>query len=366
MNYTYTELVEKISLEDLRIDVSLEITDFGGQCSVDGYIAIPILHLSARYQRSETFQINLDSHSQAECYLVSCKGEVFTYGEAPAILAAAYLRDTSLGDLQETQSFDYLFKYDYVVLESQYYESYAADYQNSSAVWGGFSHEAALNINEKITGVSSVRAIAGLQLPTVDHQTATLRAIYDSTPLGHYLALFHLIELSFDYDLVEDIKRLGADLKGIGKLLATYNNTEYQRLLRLIQKYWKDENSLGSSLRDFFRTSSHDSVIDELLYAYDKDGFPWSFKDNLQKRSDFIIHSKHSFDKASIKQAGFGWTLDHLQRATAYIVYRFRCAIAHASIGEHILTVNDSKLVSEKAEPLLINLIAQMYKRPPQ
>lgn len=361
----YTDLVRQVPFEDLKIDASLAVSEFQGECAVDGYIAIPILHLSTRYQRNETFKIDLDSHAVAKCYLLSCKGEAFTYGEAPALLAAAYLRDAKSEDLEESQPFDYLFKYDYVVLETQFYESYTEEYKSSSAIWGGFSHDTPLELNGQITGVNSIRAIGNLQLPTSDHRTATLRAIYDSTPLGHYLALFHLLELSFDYDLVEDIKTLGADLKGIGKLLATYNNSEYQRLLRLIKKYWTDESSLACSLEEFFRTSSHDAVIDELLYAYEKDGFPWAFNDNIQKRNDFIAHSKHSFNKASIERARFGWTLDHLQKSAAYIIYRFRCAIAHASIGEHILTVNDSKLVSEKAEPLLISFIAQMYRRFP-
>lgn len=360
----YIELTETIALEDLKIDSSLEVSDFNGECSVDGYVAIPILHLSTRYQKNEVFQVNLDSHPSENCYILSCKGEAFTYGEAPAILAAAYLQDANTGELTEENLSDYFFKSDYLVLNSQNYNKYITEYKNSSAVWGSFSHDTALTLNEKITGTTCIRAISRLQLPTIDHQTATLRAIYDTTPLGHFLALFHLIELSFDYDLVTDIKSLGADLKGIGKLLATYNNSEYQRLLRLIQKYWKDEGSLGLSLERFFQTSPYDSVVDELLYAYDKDGFPWSFKDNLQKRNDFIAHSKHSFNKASIETAKFGWTLDHLQRATAYIIYRFRCAIAHASIGEHILTVNDSKLVSEKAEPLLMDLITQIYRTP--
>lgn len=359
----YRDIIESLSSEELRIDSSLQLSEVHGQCCVDGYIAIPVSHLSSRYKPNETFDIQLNSHKNFSCFLLSCKGEAFTYGQASAIFVAAYLFDASLGELSEIQGSDYIFKNDYVVLEHSAYLTYNSQYKDASAIWGGFTHSLDLSQSEKIPGTYTINAIPDLELPTAEHNTATLRAIHDSTPLGHYIALFHLIELSFDYDLVQDIKTLGADLKGIGKLLANYNNSEYQRLLRLTKKYWQDEASLEIHLRDFFLASPYDLIIDELLYAYDKDGFPWAFKDDAQKRAAFIAHSKHSFNKTSLTNAKFGFTLDHLQKTAAYIIYRFRCAIVHASIGEHILTINDSKMVTEKAEPLLMGLIAQMYKK---
>ncbi|WP_162988025.1 hypothetical protein [Stutzerimonas urumqiensis] len=361
----YEEVTEALSPEDLRIDPSLQISDFNGVCSVNDYIPIPIDHLSSRYKSNETFDIKLNLHQQLECILISCKGEAFTYGEAPAILTAAYLYDITPEEVRNNRESNYTFKRNYVVLKSDAHSIYVAHYKNSSAIWGGFTHSPVAEMDNRIPGTHVVNAIPDLELPTAEHHTATLRAIYDPTPLGHYLALYHLIELSFDYDLVEDIKSLGADLKGIGKLLANYNNAEYQRLLRLVKKYWQDEASLAAHLEAFFRTSTYDAVIDELLYAYDKEGFPWLFKDDTQKRAAFIAHSKHSFTKQCISAAKFGWTLDHLQRSVAYIIYRFRCAIAHASIGEHILTINDSQMITEKAEPLLMGLISQMYKAKP-
>lgn len=358
----YREVNGQFSFDDLRIDPSLKLAEAYGQCSVDGYVAIPVYHLSPRYQSNETFTIKLNHHPH-DCVLITCKGMPFTYGEAPATSAAAFLRDANAEDILQVHYSDYIFKNDYVVIRDIAYALYYSHYKETSSVWGAFSHQQTIPQHEKLTNSHTVEAFSDLCIPTGDHNLAAIRATHDSTALGHYLSLYHLVELSFDFDLLQDLQALGTNLKGFGKIIATYNNSELQRLLRIVKKYWFDETSLEQHLRDFFCHSQFDSTIDDLLYGYDKDGFPWAFKDNPAKRGQFAAHVKHSFTKACIDGAKFGWTLEHLQRAVAYIIYRFRCAIAHASIGEHILTIQDSTLITTKATPLLMGLISQVYKR---
>lgn len=358
----YREVSSKFSFDDLRIDPSLHLAEAYGQCSVDGYVAIPVYNLSPRYQSNETFTIRLSDHPH-DCMLITCKGMPFTYGEAPATSVAAFLRDAKAEDISQAQYSDYIFKHNYVVIRDIAYALYFSHYKATSSIWGAFSHQRSTPQHEKLTSVHTVEAYSDLGIPTIDHDLATIRATHESTALGHYLSLYHLIELSFDFDLLQDLQALGTNLKGFGKIIATYNNSELQKLSRIVKKYWLDEASLEKYLRDFFCQSQFDSTIDDLLYGYDKDGFPWGFKDNQAKRVQFAAHVKHSFTKACIEAARFGWTLDHLQRAVAYIIYRFRCAIAHASIGEHILTIQDSTLITTKATPLLMGLINQVYKR---
>ncbi|MEX7557261.1 hypothetical protein [Pseudomonas monteilii] len=359
----YREVKEQFNFDDLRIDPSLNLTEAYGQCSVNNYIAIPVYHLSPRYQANETFTIKLNQHPSHDCVLITCKGVPFTYGAAPATLVAAFLRDADTADVPTLDYSDYFFKSDYIVIKDSSYALYHSTYRDTSSIWGAFSHHRNLPQHEKLTNSFTIKAYSDLCIPTTEHNLSTLRAIQESTALGHYLSLYHLIELSFDLDLLQDLVGLGNNLRGFGKVIATYNNAELQKLIRIIKKYWSDETSLEQYLRDFFSHSQFDQNIDEMLYDYDKDGFPWAFKDNPAKRVQFAAHVKHSFNKASVDGAKYGWTLDHLQRAVAYIVYRFRCAIAHASIGEHILTIQDSALITAKATPLLMGLISQMYKK---
>ncbi|MGU9808448.1 hypothetical protein [Pseudomonas sp. LF052] len=359
----HREFTEYFTLEDLRIDSSLKLSEAYGQCAIDGYIAIPVYHLSSRYRSNQEFLINLNQHPNYECSLLSCKGEPFTYGQAPATLTAAFLRDSNANEIIETQYSDYIFKQDYVVVKSIAYATYHTHYRDTSAVWGGFTHQKGFPQHEKLSNPHTIHALSDLSIPTEDHNTTTLRVIHDSTPLGHYLSLYHLIELSFDYDLLQDLQALGNDLKGFGKIIATYNNSEYHKILRLVKKYWTDEASIESHLRTFFSSSQFNSSIDELLFEYEKDGFPWTFKDQPDKRIQFISHIKSSFSKDCLTKAKLGYSLDHCQRTITYVIYRFRCAIAHASIGEYILTINDSLLVTKKATPLLMGLINQIFKK---
>lgn len=359
----HREVTERFTLGDLRIDSSLKLSEAYGQCAIDGYIAIPIYHLSPRYRSNEEFHIKLNQHPNYGCWLLSCKGERFTYGEAPASLTAAFLRDARVDDVIENQYSDYIFKQDYVVVKDIAYATYHTHYRDTSAIWGGFTHKKVFPLHEKLSHPHTIHALSDLSIPTVDHDTTTLRVMHDSTPLGHYLSLYHLIELSFDYDLLQDLQALGSDLKGFGKIIATYNNTEYQKLLRLVKKYWTDEASLEAHLRNFFSHSQFNTSIDELLFEYEKDGFPWTFKDQPDKRAKFISHIKNSFSKECLTKAKLGYSMDYCQRTIAYVIYRFRCAIAHASIGEYILTINDSELVTKKATPLLLGLINQIFKK---
>lgn len=360
----HREVNSTFSFDDLRIDPSLKLSEAYGQCSVDGYVAIPVYSLSQRYQPNETYTIRLNHHAH-DCMLITCKGMPFNYGEAPATSVAAFLRDAKVEDISQAEYSDYIFKNDYVVIRDIAYALYFFHYKSTSSVWGAFSHQRNILQHEKLTIEHTVEAYSDLVVPTVDHELATIRTIHESTALGHYLSLYHLIELSFDFDLLQDLQALGTNLKDFGKIMANYNNSELNKLLRIVKKYWLDEASLEQYLRDFFCRSQFDSIIDDLLYGYGKDGFPWAFKDKPDKRVQFAAHVKHSFTKSCIDTARFGWTLDHLQRAVAYIIYRFRCAVAHASIGEHILTIQDSALITTKATPLLMGLISQVYKRTP-
>lgn len=359
----HREVTELFDIDELRIDSSLFLSEAYGQCAIDGYIAIPVFHLSPQYKTNETFSIKLDQHPNLECWLLSCRGEPFTYGEASAVLTAAFLRDASADDIPANNYSDYTFKRDYVVVRDSGYAIYFSHYRGTSAIWGGFTHQESLPQYAKLSHSHVIQALSDLSIPTLEHKTTTIRVINDSTALGHYLSLYHLIELSFDHDLLQDLQSLGNNLKGFGKIIATYNNSEYNKLLRLIKKYWTDETSIISHLKTFFSHSQFDSSIDDLLFEYEKDGFPWTFKDKPDKRAQFISHVKNSFSRECLTNAKLGYSLDYCQRMIAYIIYRFRCAIAHASIGEYILTIHDSELITKKATPLLMSLISHIFKK---
>lgn len=347
---------------ELGVDETFTIADFNGECSVNGFVALPVYDYSPRYHGNDIYEIKMQTQASARVYLLTCKGYAFDFNIASEFFACAFLKDVSAEDLEGPKSSDYIFKSSYIVIDSAFLTEYNEAYSASSSIWGGFSGGSGSHVAHKIPTTQTILALPNMVLPTTSHSDVVIRANKDFSVLGRYLALYQLIELSFDYDLVEDIKNLGQDLKNIGKVLATYNHTETVRLNRLVSKYWKDESSLLAALGRFFSASPYDSEIEDLLFGYEKDGFPWGLKTDAVKRAAFLAQARVSVDKASLSSVKCGCTLEDLQKAVTYIIYRFRCAIAHASIGEYIITLDDEKFVHEKAEPLLMSFISEMYK----
>jgi hypothetical protein len=348
---------------ELGIAEEFKVTNFGGECSVNGFVALAVNYFSPRYLVNEIYEISIQTQSAGKAYLLTCEGQPFDFQIASEFFACAFLKDVAKEDLEGPKSSMYNFKSSYVVIESTLLAEYNNFYNTSSAIWGGFSDASVSHVSHKIPPNQPILALPNIDLPTASHHDVVVRANKDFSILGRYLALYQLIELSFDYDLVEDIKRLGQDLRNIGKVLAQYNHTETVRLNRLIAKYWNDENTLLDALGQFFTASAYDAEIEDLLFGYEKDGFPWNLKTDAAKRSAFLVQARVSLDKQSMTKVKCSYTLEELQKAVGYIIYRFRCAIAHASIGEYIITLDDEQFVHEKAEPLLMRLIFEMYKK---
>jgi hypothetical protein len=61
------------------------------------------------------------------------------------------------------------------------------------------------------------------------------------------LKKYHLLELLFDYDFVENIKSLGTDLRGIGQLLSEYSSKEINRLNNVVTNRVNDISKEGAA-----------------------------------------------------------------------------------------------------------------------
>ncbi|WP_435635331.1 hypothetical protein ACSC9U_05150 [Pseudomonas solani] len=333
------------------LDTNFLITQVGNEACVDGFVALKIDYTSPKYLPNEVFEIAIPSMPADSAYLLTCAGYPFKYTTATQLETASFLAEASTFPAEIKDN--YTFKSNFILIRNQHINDYKDNYQDTSNFWGGFYHTPQQFDSYKINSSKIIEANSGLSLPTQEHTKALYRANADSSAIGRYLGLFHLLELSFDYDLVQEITQIQHDLKGIGKLFASYNHSEFERLFKLTKKYWKDEPSLAKALGNFFTSSAFDKEIDDLLHGYEKDGFPWNIKHSPDKLKAFILQSRTSFDKVNFDKNKVTWSLEYLQKAATYIIYRFRCAIAHASIGEYIINLDDEEMVAEKAEPLL-------------
>ena len=348
---------------DFGVDPSLNVKPFNLDCSVDGWVAIGVSFVSPRFARNELHEVTFSDRPDDRnlCFLLTTGGQIYDYTASSAMYVAAFLADAKTSDIEEIDSGTYRYRSDYIVIFRGLHNRYLEKFKDSSCIWGGFYHGNAPT--HSLSRATQVTAFPSLALPTFFHHSEAFRANSDSSALGRFLTLYHLIELSFDYDLVEEIKSLPSDLKRVGKLLASFDHGELPRLHRLVAKYWKDENTLSEALGHVFANTPFNTRLHELLFEYEKDGFPWRFKDDHSKFQLFLTTASSSFNKSGFSTAKLGWNLENLQKSVVFIVYRFRCAIAHASIGECVLSTSDDDFVHNIGEPLLMRLLANIFKQ---
>lgn len=349
---------------DFGLDATFKVGKFGEKCAVNDHVALKLTSVSPRYERESVIVIYQSDGVTELAYLVTCQGQAFQYGGASEVLAAAFLEDAQYSDIVDKDNNsrrDFVFHYDYLVISSLNHRDYISHYQPGSGLWGGFVHVEELG-SKRTSYESKSPTIVAKQdvLIRSDASKDTLwRAIDHPSPLERYLKLYHLLELIFDLDLVKQIQGLGADLKGIGKLLNDYSgDKEFDRLIKVIKRYCpeKSEAIIESALALSLTNPKYHSKIVEMLFEYPKDSNPY-----LEKRSDFEKVLAAGFSKSELKNNKLSNDYNHLTKFAACMIYRVRCSIAHSKIGEYLLTYADEEFVAEVAEPLLRRILLEVY-----
>lgn len=348
---------------DFGFDSSLTVGEYKQHCAVNDLIALPLTSVSPMYVRDAIIEITRAGTSSPIAFLVTCKDQEFTYGASSAELVASYLSDTNPADIVDAQGNarrDFKFLNDYLVLSPVDHDEYISIYRTGSGIWGGFTHadDQSSRLEPYTTKASSIAAQPDIRIDTDAQRDAVWRAIAQTSPLERFLKLYHLLELNFDLMLVEEIKQLGADLKGIGKLLNSYSgDKEIDRLTKVVRKHCPDiyffERVLGAAFKD----ATHHQQLHELLFEYSKDSNPYKEQADSFKNAISSEFSQPVFAANKLK-----WDYERLSRFTAYFVYRVRSSIAHLRIGEYVFSSADEGFVSEVAEPLLREILSSVYK----
>ena len=345
------------------VDPSLKISSSNEACAVNGFVALQLTTVSPQYERGTEIEI-LFGKGKGTAFLITSKKSPFLYSQASHLWVAAYLAEQSIealiieADRGEEGSFE--FSHDYLVIHTLLLSRYEQRYRNTSAIWGAFTHTTDQNntlVNYQRN--TPINAIADLHLPTQEHIKVALRSASQPSALDRYLNLYHLLELSFDYDLVEQIKGLDNDLKGIGKLLSSHSNSEFDRLKKLLLRYFLDITEIAEILDTVFSNIQHHSILWEMLFDYSKESNPYK-----EKRVEITAVATTGFNQIAFSTNKLDWKIDRLAHFMSYIVYRFRCSIAHASIGEFIIGNDEEDFVAEVAEPLIRSIIFSVFKKP--
>jgi hypothetical protein len=353
----FQEFMDCIALEAApRPDPSLSIQAASdGACLVDGFYALPLESTSSIYPRNSNFSVS-DEAGTVIGDLLTCRGEEFSLARFSALYLAAYLNEVSKEQYGQRGRFarDYL-----LVYESQLHE-YRRDFMDSTAVWGGFQH-ANVPIGKPSAQLSTTSIIArtGVKLASDIHLETAGRSVMQPYAFERFLKLYHLLELTFDQEIVKKIQALGDDLRGIGKILSNYADKELDRLKQILTSCTKPSEVIACIQEICADNRWHDNIR-TIFFDYGKNGNPLSGKTHL-----FITMLKtDGYTIQGLKELGIipgGKNRGTEQKLfehfsldlAAYWIYRVRCSIAHSRIGEYVMRSEDEAFVALFAEKLL-------------
>jgi hypothetical protein len=209
---------------------------------INNLVPLKVLKINKSYNTSNVISLKFNTLTEGHLIFTIHKGKIdissMTQFEFLAFLIEADFDDYSLDY--------YEFKYDYILIKETFWNTYTADYEKTSPLWGGFSHK--LNFAEPSSkGINNILEIeAGHKLKDLDNYSyeSTIRAIEQPYAFERFLKLYHLLELQFDYYLIDKIKSLQVpnDSNEIGKLLNGYSRVELDRLTEIIVNNCQDIN----------------------------------------------------------------------------------------------------------------------------
>lgn len=301
---------------DFGIDAGFVVTKFGGKCAVNGYVALKLSAVSPKYGRDNVIPISQSNSTSPSAYLVTSRSKCFGYGSASEFLVAAFLEDVrphEIIDASENPRRDFVFRSDYLVVSVLEYADYMKQFRSGSGLWGGFVHveELARKRSSYESKTQLILASANIEIKTDAETDILWRAIDHASPLERYLKLYHLVELMFDLVLVDKIKSLEQDLKGIGKLLSEYSgDNESERLIKIIKEYCPDLNFLEKVLvQAFSETKYHDQIVD-LMFEHQKGSNPYK----EEKREVFKNVLTVGFSVSELKSKNLPYEHVHLSK----------------------------------------------------
>jgi hypothetical protein len=341
-----------------------EYADSDGLLSVGGKVCLAVDAVQKSLGESSEIEIR-DSTGSLIGVLCLTAGYELDLSSISDHFYMAYMSEVS----REMYGAPYRMQKSYVILANDGRSDYESKYLRSAALWGGFIHSAPPGSLSGAyrTSPTSMLAIENLSLPTSFHEESILRSVVQPFPFERFLKLYHLLELRFDYDVVEKIKALGSDLKGIGQIFSDYGRDELKRLRWVVEPAITDIQALEIRLNAVKHCSNCEQVGKNIFFNYGKESNP--LKDKEPQYDLIMAEGGFSQERAKAHRliGGEGLALQAQYRKliidiVTYWIYRVRSSIAHSRIGEYVMSTTDEEFVVELAEPLLRSVLLQVFR----
>ncbi|MFN7415163.1 MAG: hypothetical protein ACK5RT_14925 [Dolichospermum sp.] len=361
----YDDLKE-LDDSDLRYDIT-HFSEHDGICTLNGMIPISVDAVSFSYESD----VDIEICNERDNFLgVLCICKSITDINIASLTDARYIAFINEVDKDTFRlELPYKFTKNYLVIDVCEYDDYKNKYMDSAPIWGGFFHSNAASSLPEAYRFTPSKLIArpGIDIPTSYHKESCIRSVVQPYAFERFLKLYHLLELIFDWNLVQQIKSLNDDLQGIGQLLNQYSNNRELDLLKNLLKSKCDDKKKVDKIADCLNKINSSDYLDKgmkIFFDYGKDGNPYNkinnitpFKD-LMSEGGFIAANKSNTRIKGISENNYD---DLVINFSAYCIYRVRCCTAHNRIGEYVMSNDDEGFVVEFAEPLLREVLCQIF-----
>jgi hypothetical protein len=333
-------------------------TDHNGHFSVSGLVVLPIGAVSPYVNANGDVELADEAGTAfgTLCFtrrLIQISPQTLTKWQY-----AAYLAEVDRQHLNQP----YEFRSDYVVVDAMFVDDYIANYMAGAPLWGGFTHDPLPSrlIGPETTSIAARRSIV---LPTQNHRQSLNRYIEATNAFDRFLKLYHALELLFDFVVMKQIRGLGDDLAGFGKIISSYNSKELERLRHLISMLCDEPEKIA---RAMCLISKHTARAQEIFQDHSKDGNPLkderAWNEFMKLAAASQLTEKDIKDAKAIPNRNLYSSL--VVSIAAYWIYRVRSSIAHNRVGEFLFMEIDEAFVAEFAEPLLLEIVWQVFSGP--
>jgi hypothetical protein len=324
-----------------------------GVVKINGKIAIPVEATASYFETALDISVYDETNVEIGtlCFTKAIVGKTWNMLTEDQFIA--FLTEAEYIDIGT----EYRFKSDYLVLSTAYNDAYLRDYSETSAIWGGFAHKGISIMQSHKVPVNRID-VKKINLNNAVLKESSLRSVLQPFAFERYLKLYHLLELRFDSEIIEEIQALDYQTSPelIAQILNKYNKTETQRLQHIIDKHCTNIPRLVTILDQIGR---FEVTAKTIFYRFGKSENPL-----VEDKFDFLL--ANGFSEANVKTKNLGSNADQysifIRKLVCHWIYRCRSSIAHSKIGEFILGHSDEDFIAEFAEPLLKETIIQCLK----
>lgn len=350
----------------LEIELPFKIKKRGilrAQVGVNGFFPIPIENIANLIDRSNDIPITENTAIEIG-YVCFIKGNQINNLDALTEFhfVCGLIEAASESELLNG---DYIFKSDYVIIYQNHLINYLEQYSSSAPLWGYFNHTypgIAISSPTTITR-TNFQADSYTRFSNTRYYETSIRGIKQLHAFERFLKYYHLLELNFDFDVIERVKNLdvATNAQNIATILKEWKREDIERLNYLSQTYC---SNIGSIVDRMNHVRHFIPQAKDIFYEFGKDSNP------LKEFSNFltIANSIEGFVSSKCKAVlGKQCNDSDLHRKfigklCMYWIYRIRSSIAHNKMGEYLMIDRDEKFIVEFAEPLLLEVLKQVLK----